>query len=61
MDWRFRGRLLSATRRMGADETGPEAQAMGDAQAAQLIVFVAVMTALLLALEVGMRRAHRRR
>ncbi len=34
---------------------------MGDAQAAQLIAFIAVMSALLLALEVGMRRAHRRR
>ena len=45
---------------MGAQDAGPEAQAMGDAQAAQLIVFVTVMTALLLALEVGMRRVHRR-
>jgi hypothetical protein len=34
---------------------------MGDAQAAQLIAFIAVMSVLLLALEVGMRRAHRRR
>jgi hypothetical protein len=34
---------------------------MGDAQAAQLIAFIAVMSALLLALEVGMRRAQRRR
>ena len=60
MDGRFRLRLRSATRRMGA-VSGPEAQAMGDAQAAQLIAFIAVMTVLLLALELGMRRAQRRR
>ena len=34
---------------------------MGEAQTAQLIVFIAVVTTLLLALEVGMRRAQRRR
>jgi hypothetical protein len=33
---------------------------MGEGQAAQLIVFVLLMTGLLLALEVGLRRAHRR-
>jgi len=32
---------------------------VGDTQAAQLIVFFLVMTGLLLALEVGLRRAHR--
>jgi len=36
-----------------------EAQVVGDSQAAQLIVFILVMTGLLLALEVGLRRAHR--
>jgi hypothetical protein len=34
---------------------------LGEIQAAQLIAFVVVMTALLLALEIGLRRAHRRR
>lgn len=34
---------------------------MGENQAAQLIVFVVAMIGLLLALEVGLRRAHRRR
>jgi hypothetical protein len=34
---------------------------MDESQAAQLIVFVLAMTGLLLALEVGLRRAHRRR
>jgi hypothetical protein len=32
---------------------------VGETQAAQLIVFILVMTGLLLALEVGLRRAHR--
>jgi hypothetical protein len=32
---------------------------VGEAQAAQLIVFILVVTGLLLALEVGLRRAHR--
>ena len=60
MDWRVRLRLPSATRRTGAG-IGFGGKAMGDAQAAQLIAFIAVMSVLLLALEVGMRRAHRRR
>jgi hypothetical protein len=34
---------------------------MGDSQAAQLIVFVLATTLLLIALEVGLRRTHRRR
>jgi hypothetical protein len=34
---------------------------MGDVQVAQLIAFVVAIVALLLALEIGMRRAHRRR
>jgi hypothetical protein len=34
---------------------------MGENQAAQLIVFVVAITGLLLVLEVGLRRAHRRR
>jgi hypothetical protein len=34
---------------------------MGDSQAAELIVFVLTMTGLLVALEIGLRRAHRRR
>ena len=61
MDWRVWARLRSATRRTGVEVIGPEAQAMGEAQIAQLIVFIAVVTTLLLALEVGMRRAQRRR
>jgi len=32
---------------------------VGESQAAQLIGFILVMTGLLLALEVGLRRAHR--
>jgi hypothetical protein len=53
-------RLRSPTR-CRASTNGPEAKALNEAQAAQLIVFVVVVTALLLALEVGLRRAHRRR
>ncbi len=34
---------------------------MGEVQAAQLIVFVLAMTGLLLALDAGLRRIHRRR
>jgi hypothetical protein len=34
---------------------------MGDSQAAQLIVFVLTTTVLLVALEVALRRTHRRR
>ena len=34
---------------------------MGDIQIAQLIAFVVAVTALLVGLEIGMRRAHRRR
>lgn len=34
---------------------------MGESQAAPLIMFVLAMTGLLLALEVGLRRAHHRR
>ncbi len=34
---------------------------MGDIQVAQLIAFVLVITGLLLALEIGLRRAHQRR
>jgi hypothetical protein len=34
---------------------------MGEAQAAQLVAFVVVMITLLVALEIGMRRVHRRR
>jgi hypothetical protein len=34
---------------------------MGDSQAVQLIVFVLATTLLLIALEVGLRRTHRRR
>jgi hypothetical protein len=34
---------------------------MGESQAVQLIVFVLATTGLLVALEVGLRRAHRRR
>jgi hypothetical protein len=34
---------------------------VGEGQAAQLIAFVMTMTGLLLALEVGLRRARRRR
>jgi len=37
-----------------------EAQAVGESQGVQLIVFVLVMAGLLVALEVGLRRAHRR-
>jgi hypothetical protein len=32
---------------------------VGESQAAQLIVFILIVTGLLLALEVGLRRAHR--
>jgi hypothetical protein len=35
-------------------------QAVGESQAAQLIVFVLAISGILLALEVGLRRAHRR-
>jgi hypothetical protein len=38
-----------------------EAVVMGDIQVAQLIAFVVVISALLLALEVGLRRAQNRR
>ena len=34
---------------------------MGDVQVAQLIAFVISIATLLVALEIGMRRAHRRR
>jgi hypothetical protein len=34
---------------------------VGEVQAAQLVAFVIAMTGLLLALELGMRRVHRRR
>jgi chloramphenicol 3-O-phosphotransferase len=34
---------------------------MSEVQAAQLVAFVVAMVGLLLALEIGMRRAHRRR
>ena len=34
---------------------------MGDIQVAQLIAFVVVVTALLVALEIGLRRAQHRR
>jgi hypothetical protein len=34
---------------------------LGESQAAQLIVFVLVTAGLLVALEVGLRRAHRHR
>lgn len=55
-------RLLSATRCGGhRPAVFREAQAVGESQAAQLIVYVVAMTGLLLALEVGLRRAHRRR
>jgi hypothetical protein len=37
-----------------------EADAMAESQAAQLIVFVLTTVGLLVALEVGLRRAHRR-
>jgi hypothetical protein len=38
-----------------------EALAVGEIQAAQLFAFLVAMTGLLLALEIGMRRVHRRR
>jgi hypothetical protein len=38
-----------------------EASAVGETQVAQLIAFVVTIVALLVALEIGMRRAHRRR
>jgi hypothetical protein len=50
--------------RLGAkdqDEPPQEPHAVGESQATQLIVFVMAMTGLLLALEVGLRRARRRR
>lgn len=50
-------RLPSATRCYGTDQEGT---GMGDSQAAQLIVFVLATTLLLIALEVGLRRTHRR-
>ena len=37
-----------------------EAHAVGESQAAELIVFVLAMIGLLLVLEAGLRRAHRR-
>jgi hypothetical protein len=61
MDRAAGGHLRSATRRARHRPTvRREAQSMGEGQAAQLIVFVLLMTGLLLALEVGLRRAHRR-
>ena len=45
----------------GTDQDAPGGIGMGDSQAAQLIVFVLATTLLLVALEVGLRRAHRRR
>ena len=54
-------RLPSATRRQGTAEDAPGGSGMGDSQAAQLIVFVLATTLLLIALEVGLRRTHRRR
>jgi hypothetical protein len=54
-------RLRSATPCGSTDSRAPEAQVLGEILAAQLIVFVVVITALLLALEVGLRRAQRRR
>ena len=45
----------------GTDQDAPGGIGMGDSQAAQLIVFVLATTVLLIALEVGLRRAHRRR
>jgi hypothetical protein len=38
-----------------------EAFAVSEIQTGQLVAFVVAITALLLALEIGMRRAHRRR
>jgi hypothetical protein len=55
-------RLRSATRcELHRPAVRREAQAVGESQAAQLIVFVLTMAGLLLALEVGLRRAHHRR
>lgn len=62
---RWTARLTFAYRpRLGAtgtDQDAPGGSAMGESQAAQLIVFVLATTGLLVALEVGLRRAHRRR
>jgi len=49
--------------RLGAkdqDEPPQGSHAVGESQASQLIAFVMAMTGLLLALEVGLRRARRR-
>jgi hypothetical protein len=51
----------SAARPADATTLGEASVILGDIQAAQLIAFVVAMTVLLLALEIGMRRAQRRR
>jgi hypothetical protein len=61
---RWTARLTLAYRpRLGATGTdhAPGGSALGESQAAQLIVFVLVTSGLLVALEVGLRRAHRHR
>jgi hypothetical protein len=45
----------------GTDQRCSGRQAVGETQLAQLIAFVLAMTVLLLFLEVGLRRTHRRR
>jgi hypothetical protein len=52
--------LRSATAAKRMPHLRREEHAMGENQAAQLIVFVLTTVGLLLALEVGLRRAHRR-
>jgi hypothetical protein len=49
--------------RLGATGTdqAPGASGLGESQTAQLIVFVLVTAGLLVALEVGLRHAHRHR
>ncbi len=55
-------RLPSATRcAEHQPATRREAQAVSESHIAQLIAFVVATTGLLLALELGLRRAHRRR
>jgi hypothetical protein len=53
--------LQSATRAEGTDQPCSGRHTVGDVQAAQLIVFVVAIIALLVALEIGLRREQRRR
>lgn len=62
MDRSVASRLPSTTRqRLAGGPLLVEAFAVDEVQAAQLVAFLVAMAGLLLALEIGLRRVHRRR